>query len=82
MTMVNVTNTGAKIIKTMVITANTVVKMTNTMVKEIKTMVVTPNAMVEGPITMVNEANTMVKIDRRYKLKYSNNLNSVSDHGL
>jgi hypothetical protein len=52
------------------------------MVKETKTMVVTPNTMVEAPITMVKAANTMVKIDRRYKLKYFNNLISVKDHGI
>jgi hypothetical protein len=59
-----------------------VVKAANTMVKETKTMGVTPNTMVEAPITMVNTANTMVKIGRRYKLKYFNNLISVKDHGI
>jgi hypothetical protein len=46
------------------------------------TMVEAPIAMVKGPNTMVNTANTMVKIDRRYKLKYFNNLISVKDHGI
>jgi hypothetical protein len=49
--------------------------MPKTLVKETKTLVATIN-------TMVGTTNTMVKIDRRWKVFFPNNLIIVSDHGI